>query len=196
MKTNENIKSAIEATVQKVNEILKEKGRAFIAIDGNCAAGKTTFAKALSEEFNCNVFHMDDFFLTPEMRTAERLSETGGNVHRERFLKEVLLPLKNKEDIFYRVYDCETLSFKEPVKIAPEKIVVTEGSYSCHPDLFDFYDLHIFLEADREMQEERIKKRNGENALRIFKEKWIPLENRYFEEFHIKEKCEMVFNIG
>lgn len=65
-----------------------------IAIDGRCAAGKTTFAEKLSSIMECSVIHMDHFFLRPEQRTKERLAQAGGNVDRERFMEEVLKPLK------------------------------------------------------------------------------------------------------
>lgn len=192
MKTDEKFQLLIEYTIEKIQEVLNKKGVVRVAIDGRCASGKTTFADAFAEKLKCTVFHMDDFFLPPQMRTAQRLSEPGGNVHRERFLKEVLLPLKKGEKIIYKPYSCVTGSFKEPTEIIPENVIITEGSYSCHPELFDFYDLHIFLSITPEEQRARIIKRNGETTWEIFKNKWIPLEEKYFEHFKIKEKCEIV----
>ena len=61
-----------------------------VALDGRCGAGKTTLARRLQTELGCRVFHMDDFFLRPEQRTAERLARPGENVDHERFLAEVL----------------------------------------------------------------------------------------------------------
>jgi cytidylate kinase len=52
--------------------------------------------------------------------------------------------------------------------------------------------LKIFLDADTETRLERIRKRNGADALEIFKTKWIPLENRYFDTFDIMNKCDIV----
>ena len=154
-----------------------------------------TLAEYLAGLFKCNLFHMDDFYLNPEKRTAERLNEPGGNVDRERFLSEVLVPLSRDEDVFYKVYDCSVQGFKEPVKITPERVVITEGSYSCHPELVGYYDLHIFLSASPEVQMKRIINRNGEEAYECFKNKWIPLEEKYFDAFKIKEKCELIFEI-
>ena len=61
-----------------------------------------------------------------------------------------------------------------------------------HPEIPDIYDLKIFSEVSRETQLIRIEKRNGAAALKVFKEKWIPFENRYFEAFGIKEKCDII----
>lgn len=191
-----SITSAVRTIADKIAEIYNSKGSVYVAIDGNCAAGKTTLAKQLAELFNCNLFHMDDFYLTPEKRTAERLNEPGGNVDRERFLSEVLVPLSRNEDIFYKAYDCGTQSFKETVRVTPKRVVITEGSYSCHPELYGYYDLHIFLSASPEVQMTRIVKRNGEADAENFKNKWIPLEDKYFDAFKIKEKCELSFEIN
>lgn len=188
-----DLKSAVKETVKLINKIFKEKGAVRVAIDGRCGSGKSTFGELLSKEFDCNLFYMDDFFLPPEKRTTERLNEPGGNVDRERFLEEVLIPTAKGEDVFYKVYDCGTKTFKEPVKITPKKVVIIEGSYSCHPDLFDFYDLHIFLTVSLETQIKRIINRNGKEDAENFKNKWIPLEEKYFEHFRIEEKCELVF---
>ena len=45
-----------------------------VAIDGRCAAGKTTLAAHFQQNIDCTVFHMDDFFLRPEQRTPERFN--------------------------------------------------------------------------------------------------------------------------
>ena len=51
-----------------------------LAIDGCCAAGKTTLARRLQEKYGCPVFHADDYFLQPYQRTPERLAQPGGNM--------------------------------------------------------------------------------------------------------------------
>ena len=73
-----------------IDRLLLEKSHVLVAIDGNCAAGKTTLAKKLAEHYDCNVLQMDDFFLRPEQRTPERFAQAGGNVDYERFALEVL----------------------------------------------------------------------------------------------------------
>ena len=56
-----------------------EKRRPFlVAIDGRCAAGKTTLAGELQAALGCNVVHMDDFYLPFSRRTAERMARPGG----------------------------------------------------------------------------------------------------------------------
>ena len=87
----------LETAKHQINMLLEEKNFVIVAIDGKCTSGKTTLASKLAELYDCNVFHMDDFFLRPEQRTPERFAEVGGNVDYELFLEEVRLPLKSSK---------------------------------------------------------------------------------------------------
>lgn len=182
----------IETVLCEINRIRQSKDRVLIAIDGRCASRKTTLAKKLKEELFCNVIHMDDFFLRPTQRTAERYDEPGGNVDRERFLAEVLQPLQMGKAFSYSPFDCHTIALGEPITVKPNAITVIEGTYSCHPALLEFYDLHIFLTTTPEKQFDRLAKRNGAN-IQMFCEKCIPLEERYFTAYKPNVKCEIVF---
>lgn len=169
------------------------KGDLILAIDGGSASGKTTLASLIQETFGGVIFHMDDFFLPPEMRTPERLCEVGGNVHRERFLSEVLIPLSEKKAVEYRKFNCSTGDFGDIVSVAPSRLTIVEGVYSMHDELCSYYGLSVFLESDKETQKNRILNRNPSKAMRFFNE-WIPLENVYFEKMNIKNKCDFTFN--
>lgn len=47
--------------LSQLYEELNAAPRWILAIDGNCCAGKSTFAAQLAERFSATVFHMDDF---------------------------------------------------------------------------------------------------------------------------------------
>lgn len=178
----------------RIDRMLRE-GRVNLAIEGGSASGKTTLGKLLAQVYDCTVFHMDDFFLRPEQRTQERFAEPGGNVDRERFLEEVLLPLHRQEPVFYRRFDCGTFTLAEPVLIKPSKLTVIEGAYSMHPELAGYYNLSVFLEISPELQRKRIKKRNTPELAKRFFEEWIPMEQRYCNELKVKERCDMICKI-
>lgn len=75
----ENCKKCFEPVVKRINQLLEEKDEyILVAIDGKCAAGKTTLGYYLKELYKCNLFHMDDFFLQMQQRTVERFNEVGG----------------------------------------------------------------------------------------------------------------------
>jgi uridine kinase len=171
------------------------KGRTIVAIEGSSASGKTTLSKMLEEIYDCNVLHMDDFFLQPHQRTPERFAEPGGNVDRERFLEEVLIPLSKGDAIDYRRLDCSTMTIQEPMKIKPKKLTIIEGAYSMHPELADYYDLTIFLNVNPQVQAARIAIRNTSEFAERFHNEWIPMERRYFEAMDVKERADIVISI-
>lgn len=170
-------------------------GCVVLAIDGKCGGGKSTLGKMLERVYDCTVLHMDDFFLRPEQRTPGRFAEVGGNVDRERFLSEVLIPLSQNKPIDYRRFDCSSFEIRESERIYPKKLTVIEGTYSMHPCLSAYYDLSVFIDISEEKQKNRIEKRNSpEMAVRFFNE-WIPKENEYFREMNVKNRCSMAFDI-
>lgn len=175
----------------KIDALLAEKRTLTLAIDGGCAGGKTTLAKVLEKIYGAFVFHMDDFFLRPEQRTKERYSEVGGNVDRERFLSEVLLPIKSGLPINFRRFDCSTFTLLESETVTQSRFYVVEGSYSMHPELAPHYDLSVFLDVPLDERKKRIANRNSKFIAERFYNEWIPLEEKYFERMNVKERCDI-----
>lgn len=178
--------------INTINCIKQNKKLVLIAVDGPCASGKTTLAARLAEALNAQVIHADDFFLPFEMKTPERLAQPGGNVHYERFKEEVADALAMGKTVDYGVYRCAEGRIAEKKRVIPSGIIIVEGSYSMHPLMGADYDLRIFIEAPLDIRLERILERNGKEKLETFKEKWIPMENAYFEHYGIKEKSDIV----
>ena len=162
-----------------------------IAIDGMAGAGKTTLAALLSQLFDCSIVHMDDFFLPFELRTPQRLAQPGGNVHYERILTDVIPHLGM--EFSYPVFDCSDGTMDNNQAVKPADIIIIEGSYSMHPALQHIYDLTVFLQVSPEEQARRIRKRNGEEMLKMFQNRWIPMESQYHEHYQIREKADYIF---
>ena len=165
-----------------------------VAIDGRCASGKTTLSNTLSKIYDCNIFHADDFFLPPEMRTTDRLSTPGGNLHRERLYDEILLPIKEKRTAFYRKFFCDSCTLSDYIAAPDKALNIVEGSYSMHPELFDMYDLRIFLDIDKDLQLSRLRLRESEESLATFISRWIPLEEAYFSVYGIRSRADVVIS--
>lgn len=168
-------------------------GKPFVlAIDGPAASGKSTFAGWLAEHCGASVIAMDDFFLRPEQRMPERYQIPGGNIDYERFLREAAPYLRRREGFSYQRFDCASMVMGGMVEVPPASLFIVEGSYSLHPLFRSFYDIKIFLTISSDIQRERILARNGAQGLARFEERWIPLENRYFEACHVKECADYV----
>lgn len=188
--------SGLEAMVGKLLELSREKTPVLAALDGRCAAGKTTLANALGARYGWQVIHMDHFFLRPEQRTPQRLSTPGENVDHERFLEEVLRPLKEGRGACYRPFDCHTQSFGEENRAEPGAVTIVEGAYACHPNLWDFYDLRAFLTVEPALQRARLLKRSGPEGLRVFERRWIPLEEQYLSAWDVQGRCDFRLEAG
>ena len=184
-------KSEYSLLLRRIQDVASKRGSAIIAIDGRCGSGKTTLAEQLKKDLNCNVFHMDDFFLRPEQQTPARLSCPGENIDHERFLSEILLPLQDLQPFSYQPYRCKEFKLGTPVQVSVNQINVIEGAYACHSALWRYYDLRIFLSVTPEEQMQRINRRNRPKTAARFFEQWIPLEESYFKSFNIASRCDL-----
>lgn len=160
-----------------------------LAIEGGSASGKTTLGKILAERYDCTVFHMDDFFLRAEQRTAARFARArrecgSGTVsrrgsapapaRRKGFLPAVRLRFhvaaKCRGDRAEKVRCCRGGILHAPRPCAVLRSFRISG--------------HLPGIAAR-----RISRRNTpEKANRFFAE-WIPMEQAYFAAFDIPAKC-------
>ena len=178
----------------RIDGLMSGKERVLVAIDGDCAAGKTTLAALLAQVYDCNIVHMDHFFLRPEQRTEERLAEVGGNIDYERFGVEVLEKLKSAVSFSYRPFNCAVQNFDEPILMETKQLTIVEGSYSHHPTFSQAYDLRVFLSIPEEVQLKRILKRNGASMYEKFRDVWIPMEKQYAEVFGVRDGSDLVFD--
>lgn len=177
--------------LNRIKVLLQKKERVIVAIDGRCGAGKSTLAEKFAAKLSGTVFHMDDFYLRPEQRTEERFKTPGGNVDYERFETEVLKRLSDYETITYCPFSCSVMKEGAPVTVKLSRLIIVEGSYSCHPKLWDYYDLRVFVTTDYETQLKRIEKRNGSDMLKNFINRWIPFEEEYFKAYNIEKRCDV-----
>lgn len=180
--------------IHQIDAVRQCGGTVLVAIEGRCASGKSTLAAQLGEHYVCPVIHMDDFFLRPEQRTPARYATPGENIDHERFLEEILLPLRRGRAVSYRPYDCRSQQLTAAVSLPASPIYIVEGSYSCHPALRRHYDLRLFLTVDPEEQLRRIAVRNGADHAREFQDRWIPLEEAYLAACGTEACCDSVYH--
>lgn len=167
---------------------IDETGGINAAIDGRSGAGKSTLARAFNMVWGGNVFHIDDYFLPVE--TVVKKGTPNFDVLR--FEAEAGAVLNNGKKGALRRFDCASQSLCPPVETEPSEVNVTEGAYSFYTESFIKYDLKIFMDTDAETQLNRIEMRVGKQNVKAFKQRWIPLENAYFERYSALERAHIV----
>ena len=167
-----------------------------IAVDGRCGSGKSTLSSDISAVTGASVIHMDDFYVPLKLRTRERYSVPGRNVHLERIKQEVIPLMTKGESFSYRLFDHSTMDIGDRTRNVPANdLYVVEGAYSQNPELGKYYDLSVFYDIDPELQLQRIAKRNPDKV-EDFKTRWIPLEEEYLKFYSIRDKVDIILHAG
>ena len=174
-------------TARLIAEMQAGKEKTVITIDGPCASGKTTLAGKLAKVFAAAVIHTDDYVIPHAEKTAERLAIPGGNCDAERLVREVLDPWKRGCPVQYRKYDCGQDRILPGQPLTENGMLIVEGCYCNLPGIRGFADLCLFMDTPEETRMVRLKERETPESLIRYYEKWIPLENAYFEAYRLPD---------
>ena len=174
--------------IQKMAAVQAAAERPMVTIDGPCASGKTTLAKKLAEVFHAAVVHTDDYVIPHAQKTPERLGVPGGNCDSDRLAGEVAAPWKRGETVVIRKYDCRNDRMLPEEKLPDCRMLILEGSYCNLPEIRKYADLRVFADTPREIREGRLAQRESPQSLEMFRSRWIPLEDRYFEAYHLPDR--------
>lgn len=179
-----------------IAQSLHEDDPFVILIDGRAGSGKTTLATALADQLeDCLLVHLDDYFLRPHQRTAERLSIPGGNVDAERLIDQLVCPLLHGEEGIIEPWSCSEQRFLEKRTVSVPRILILEGSYAMNDWTNPFGDLRIFVTCSPAIQQQAILNRSSAKVLEQFNQKWIPLEENYFEKDHIPDRADLILDL-
>ena len=171
--------------IQRIAQAGAGANRLLVTLDGPCASGKTTLAQKLSQVFQGEVVHTDDYVVPHALKTPERLAVPGGNCDVERLAREVVIPFKSGNPVRYRRYDCRKDVLLPEEQLSDSKVLILEGSYCNLPGIREYADVRLFLDTPWEIRKARLLKRESAASLQQFYDRWIPLENAYFEAYHL-----------
>lgn len=170
---------------------VQKAGRCIVALDGPSGSGKSTLSRNWSEQYGWTVFHTDDYFLPEQAKTKERLNEPGGNLDWERLQQEILMHRQDDAIASHR-FDCRTQQLIRREKVPRGTVLVIEGVYAMHPQFQPYLDFQLFLDVDPSVRTQRLRERNPV-LWPTFEQEWIPMEDRYFETFHIRSQADLVY---
>ena len=176
-------------------DILAQRPRAVLAIDGMAASGKTTLSAALRAAIpKSAVVHMDDFTMPFEQRFPGYFDALLSNADTQRFDREVLSPFLAGQSAAYRPFICHPeAGFGEMIHIPQDtRLLIVEGAYCLHPDLAPRCDIRVLFLIDPALQRQRILLRNGETQLERFLSMWIPMELRHIDAHDLHSICNFV----
>lgn len=153
--------------IRRLVEALADRGSpTLVGIGGFGCSGKSTLARELH---GAQVVSTDAFW-------------DGSGFALDRLEHEVIRPLAAGEVARFEAWDWASASSRGVVTVAPEGIVVIEGVCALHRSFRDAYALRVWLEVDRETRLSRAIARDGEAARAVWLERWMPREQRYFDE--------------
>ena len=162
--------------------------RTLVTIDGPCASGKTSLAGRLADILDAAVIHSDDFVVPHVQKTPERLAVPGGNCDWERLAGEVIMPWKAGRAGVYRRYDCHRDCLMDPEPLPVGKVLILEGSYCNLPAIRACADVRVFADTPESVRQVRLAARETPASLEMFRVRWIPLENAYFEAYGLPDE--------
>jgi len=161
-----------------------------LAIDGRCGSGKTRAASVLGTHFNCNVFHMDDFYLSESERQDKQAGFANADI--ERFEREVLQNIQKGEPFTYFKYLPESGKLV-PVRVeTPTWLNIVEGSYCTDVSLRKYYDVAVFLTAGTALREKRLIER-GED-IGDYRNRWMVYEENFFKAQDTESNADVVID--
>ena len=162
--------------------------RLLVTIDGPCASGKTTLAEKLAAGFDATVVRTDDYVIPHAQKTPERLAIPGGNCDSDRLVREVVAPWKRGDPVITRRYDCRNDRLLPEEKLPDGRMLILEGSYCNLPVIREYADVRVFVNTPWEIRKERLIRRESPKYLQMFYDRWIPLEDNYFEAYGLPDR--------
>ncbi|MFA6393560.1 MAG: hypothetical protein WCW25_01675 [Patescibacteria group bacterium] len=184
-----------------------------VGIDGVDASGKTTLADSLADylrSLNLNVIRASiDGFHNPKVIRYEKGRNSPEGYYRDSFnnkaiIDNLLAPLGENGDLKYKkaVFDFKADSeVVLPFETAkPDSILIMDGVFLFRPELVNYWDIKIFLEADFKITVDRAKKRDryllgSENEIfEKYEQRYVPGQKLYFEEAKPQEKADIIID--
>ena len=139
----------------------------FVAIDGFAGAGKSTLAKRLVQDLQqCEQFVqclcLDDFYWPLDASQQATLTYAQAQqiyFDSASFCQQIVVPLQQGMIAVWRPVDWLTHEFLAEKQLQPRGIIIIEGVFSSHDDLWPYMHTSVMVVAASATQTERILQR-------------------------------------
>ena len=189
--------------------LCKQNAR-ILGISGVDTSGKTTFARHYQRYLraiglSAEVISLDDFHNPKAVRAmgANEIEAYEQNAFdTEKLIREVLQPIKEQGNCVKEIAclnlftDCYDKKLK--LDIYADTLVILEGVLLFRSPLDAWLDERVFLDISFEEVLRRAEKRDvplyGTEFLERYRSKYIPIQQRYLEQHHPKQKADFVID--
>ena len=181
-----------------------------IGISGVDTSGKTVFSARLSRYLFSlglvnTVLHLDDFHNPASLRrkgSSELEAYFDHAFDLQKLVSEVLHPLKARGSLHrtVRCLDLDTDKYDREISLHIEDadIVLLEGVLLFRPPVDDYLDARVWLDIsfDEVLRRARLRDvpKYGEIFMERYRTKYIPVQQKFMEEFDPKGKSDAVIN--
>lgn len=182
-----------------------------VGIDGVDASGKTTLADSLADYLkskNIDVIRASiDGFHNPKSIRYQKGRNSHEGYYRDSFsnqaiIENLLAPLGENGNLKYRkaIFDFKTDSeVVLPIETAnKDSVLIMDGVFLFRPELINYWDIKVFIEADFKITVARATKRDGyylgseQEILDKYNQRYVPGQQLYFQEAKPQEIADIV----
>lgn len=201
-----DIFSKIEAKL----EFLASQTPRIIGVDGVDTSGKTSFSAELETYLACRghktaLLHLDDFHNLRQVRNqgndpVQSYFDHAFNL--ELLQAEILEPLSRGEEVDTELtlldLDSDRFENLQHYRVDSDTVVILEGVLLNRKPLKKYFALRVFLDIPWGEMLQRAAARDvprfGEEFLERYKVRYIPIQERYLEEFTPRKNCDFVID--
>ncbi|OCS90481.1 uridine kinase family protein [Caryophanon latum] len=175
--------------LQQLKQLEDSSRPLIIAIDGCSGAGKTTLATYIEQQLpNVTIISTEDFIVP----LAQQEDTVDAALDWRRLKEQVILPLAKKKAAKYWRYDPTEPTMQQWLHIAPQGIIVIEGSFSTCLALAPYYDLKIWVETPILERYKRLVEKDGEE-MKAYWQDYLPKEVYYIQTYLPHRYADVVF---
>ncbi|MEM6892680.1 MAG: AAA family ATPase [Bacteroidota bacterium] len=184
-----------------------------VGIDGFCASGKTTIAHELKKRLQdmqrvVVSATSDDFMNPPEIRWRLGKDSPLGfykdAIDFDAIARELLFPLGKEGNKKYRTstYDVQKskTNYSEQKRADPETVLIFDGLFLQVPQLRNFWDMVIYVEANYDTcilraKERNQEKRHSQNEIeQAYLKRYVLGFELYLQEIDPRNKADFIIN--